>query len=128
TTSAHTPNIVYNVTVNGVRDLDAGLLMSPNPTTVKFTSWLLSQGALHRFWTNITPADIAGLTNDARFPTRPSFTTLEPNFEYPPDGLNEAGTNYGNQLIAYLSPATTGDYVFFLCSDNSSVLYLSTDE
>ena len=128
TTSAQTPNTAYNVTVKDVKDLVAGLVMSPNPTTVKFTSWLMTNGVLQKYWTNIPDNNIAGLTNDARFPNRPTFTTLEPAFEYPANGLNEAGTNYGNQLIAYLKPATTGDYVFFLCSDDPGVLYLSTDE
>lgn len=128
TTSAQNTNTVYNVTVKDVKDLGPGLVVAPNPTTIKFTSWFLNKGgALQLYWTNITANNIAGLTNNARFPNEPSFTTLEPAFEYPLNGANEAGSTYGNQLIAYLSPPTTGDYVFFICSDDPSILYLSTD-
>jgi hypothetical protein len=54
--------------------------------------------------------------------------TLEPAYEYGRDGSNESGSNYGNQLIAWFIPATSGNYVFFTNSDDPSNLYLSTDE
>ena len=48
-------------------------------------------------------------------------------------GLRENGTvlawgdNYFGQTKAFLKPATTGDYVFFMASDDHGELYLSTD-
>jgi hypothetical protein len=49
-------------------------------------------------------------------------------WEYGPNGVNESGSNYGNQLIGWFSPATSGNYVFFTNSDDPSNLYLSTDD
>jgi hypothetical protein len=42
-------------------------------------------------------------------------------------GSNFADT-YGNQISGFFIPPTTADYVFFLCSDDQSDLWLSTDE
>src|ERR1043165_7672301 len=43
----------------------------------------------------------------------------------------EAGTNfadnYVNRIFGYFIPPTTGDYVFFIASDDDSDLFLSTD-
>lgn len=36
--------------------------------------------------------------------------------------------NYVQRLSCYFVPPTTGDYVFFVCSDDDSDLFLSTDE
>jgi len=126
-TSAQTTNTSYSVTVRNVTDV-VGIVISPNPSQANFTGWVLANGVLHKFWDNITQNNIAGLTNNARFPDNPTFVTLEPLFEYPPNGGGEAGSNYGNQLSGLLTAPTTGSYVFFTCSDDPSSLYLSTDE
>lgn len=130
TTGLQKTGTVYTVTVKDVKDLvTPANVISPNPTTIKFTAWVLSKGAaLQKYWENITPNNIDALRNDPRFPDKPTFTTIEPAFEYPANGANEAGSNYGNQLSAFLSPPVTGDFVFYVCSDDPSVLYLSTDE
>ena len=39
-----------------------------------------------------------------------------------------AGDRYGIRITGWLSPPVTGKYVFYNCSDNSSILYLSEDE
>jgi hypothetical protein len=36
--------------------------------------------------------------------------------------------NYGRRVSGLFVPATTGDYVFFVCSDDDSDLFLSTDD
>lgn len=53
--------------------------------------------------------------------------TLEPLFEFGPNGSNEAGANYGNVLSGILVPPVSGDYVFFVSGDDNINLYLSTD-
>jgi hypothetical protein len=128
-TSKQTTGTVYTVTVKDIQDrVTPPNTLSPNPTTVKFTAFVLRRGgALQEYWQNITVNTIATLTNDARFPDNPSFFTVEPAFEYPPNGANEAGSNYGNKLSGWLVPSATADYVFFVCSDDPSVLYLSHD-
>src|SRR5439155_1355797 len=36
--------------------------------------------------------------------------------------------NYANRFSGFFIPPTTGDYVFFVCSDDDSDLFLSTDD
>src|SRR5207247_10250561 len=36
--------------------------------------------------------------------------------------------NYANRFSGFFVPPTTGDYVFFVCSDDDSDLFLSTDD
>ncbi len=83
---------------------------------------------MHKYWENVSANNIAALQNDPRFPNIPSWVTLETRWEYPPNGENEGGSNYGNQITGWFIPQVTGDYVFFTCSDDPSNLYLSTDE
>lgn len=128
TTATQPTNTVFNVTVKDVADFGPGLVLSPNPTTVSFTSWRLQPGgALHKFWAAVAANNIAGLTNDARYPNNPTTTSIEPMFEWPRDGGNEGGSNYGNELTAILIPKETADYVFFVCGDDPASLYLSID-
>lgn len=129
-TSTQTTGAVYTVTVKDINDrITPPNTLSPNPTTLKFTGWVLARGgALHKYWDNITVNNVATLTADPRFPDNPTFYTAEPAFEYPPNGANEGGSNYGNQLSGWVLPPVTGDYVFFVCSDDPSELRLSHDD
>lgn len=55
----------------------------------------------------------------------PVFTYATPRFE---TSVNtEAGDNYANRVAGFFVPPTTGDYVFFLNSDDDSDLFISTD-
>ena len=68
------------------------------------------------------------LLSDPNYPDSPTSRTFEPLFEYPPDGTDGVGSNYRNGLFGWFLPPQTGDYVFFIASDNQGRLYLSTDE
>src|SRR5262245_53202183 len=129
TTSAQTTNASYTITVKDVKDGTGINVISPNPSSVTFHGFVVgSPGILQKYFNNINGNTIPNLTNNARFPDSPTFITVEPAMEYPPNGANEAGSNYGNQLSGFLTAPTTGPYVFFICSDDPSVLFLSTDE
>lgn len=77
---------------------------------------------------------ITDLRAASKFPDKPDMIRYEPYFEMwatgdintapPGDVLN----NYGAQLLGYFYPDTTGDYTFYIASDDFSELYLSTDE
>lgn len=126
TTSQQPENTTLTLTVNNVKDL-AGNKIEPNSIKI-FTTFVWMPGqVLQESWDTLATNSIVALTNDTRFPTQPSSTSLEPMFEYPPNGGNEAGDNYGNKLSAWFTPPATGDYIFFINSDDASSLYLSTD-
>jgi hypothetical protein len=127
TTSKQQSGTTLTLTVNNVKDA-AGNTIAPD-STVELKTFVYASGfVLHKYWDNITANNIATLTSDPRFPDAPTFVTIEPRWEYGPNGSNEAGSNYGNQLSGWFTPAKTGNYVFFTCSDDPSDLYLSTDD
>ncbi|HXT41737.1 MAG TPA: hypothetical protein VN887_17145, partial [Candidatus Angelobacter sp.] len=78
---------------------------------------------------------ISGLTNNAKFPNSPDAIAYPTLFELHPNddtstapATNPLGlSDYGSQIIGYFYPTTTGPYTFYLCSDDNSILYLSTD-
>jgi len=67
----------------------------------------------------------------------PSRTTIEAGNAPPPQhiyatprfeaAINGAGDNYANRLTGFFVPPVTGDYVFFMNSDDDADLFLSTD-
>ncbi len=94
--------------------LSAGLM---GPTT-------LTAGSLQReLYTNVFGLSIADLTNSAKFPNSPDQVDAVPSFETP----SLSGDNYGERLRGYLLPPVTGDYVFYVASDDQGALYLSPD-
>ncbi|MEY2409969.1 MAG: hypothetical protein QOF48_2639, partial [Verrucomicrobiota bacterium] len=63
----------------------------------------------------------------AGFPNSPDVISHPPLIENPEGGGNH-GDNYVGQTLALLSPPVTGNYKFYIASDDSSALFLSTDE
>jgi len=87
----------------------------------------LSPGLLRQIYTNIAGSTIADLTGSPKFPLAPDIvdtvSTLES--QWLPDS---AGEDYGQRLTGWLVPPLSGDYVFYLASDDASQVFLSTDD
>lgn len=127
TTSKQPEGATLTLTVSNVKDVPGNTIAAGSK--VDFKTFVWAPGfALHKYWENVSANNIAALTNDVRFPNDPSWVTIEPRWEYPPNGGNEGGSNYGNQISGWFIAPETADYVFFTCSDDPSNLYLSTDE
>lgn len=71
---------------------------------------------------NITGSDLGSLTNNAAYPNSPSATTILADAHFV-----GAADNYGTRTRAWLIPPTTGAYTFWLASDDSGGLWLSTN-
>jgi hypothetical protein len=90
-------------------------------------------GVYRELWDNLDSSQantIAMLTNSAVNPNwpdkpNPAYTQTLGTFE---TGVNTGMDYYGQQLRAFILPPTTGAYVFWISSDDSSNLFLSTDE
>ncbi len=82
-----------------------------------------SNGVLREVYPGIQGTTVAELTNSPAFPGNPTTVEVLPTFEAPTD----VDENYGQRLSAYLLAPTTGNYVFWIASDDNSVLRLSTD-
>jgi hypothetical protein len=77
----------------------------------------------HEWWSNIGGTQTGDLTSDVNYPDNPSGVQLLTKLEGPVNWDD----NYGSRIYGYLNPVTTGDYIFWIASSDSSNLYLSTD-
>ena len=81
-------------------------------------------GAKLETWTGFTGSSLDDLTSDPRFPESPDESTiLNTTLEAP----SNSGDNYGRRLQTYIMPPATGEYYFYIASDDQSRLSLSSD-
>lgn len=73
---------------------------------------------------NIPGATVADLTNNPAYPNNPAITAQLGSFETP-DNLAD---QYGLRLRGYICAPLTGQYTFYIASDEQSELWLSTDD
>ncbi|MCF7668410.1 MAG: carbohydrate-binding protein, partial [Verrucomicrobia bacterium] len=66
---------------------------------------------------------LADLTNHVSFPEYPDLVDWPSSFETP----TNVRDNYGVQFQGYVTAPITGNYVFYLASDDQGAIYLSTD-
>lgn len=82
-------------------------------------------GIVREVFSGISGTTVASLTNHPSYPTAPSWTHVVTNlFEAPAN----SGDNYGQRMHALLVPPTTGNYRFWISSDDQSELRLSPDD
>jgi hypothetical protein len=74
------------------------------------------------FWG--TDGTVQSLLNLATFPNGPDQSELRTSLEGPTNWRDY----YGTRVRGYLYPPATGDYTFWIASDDQSQLWLSTDE
>ncbi|MBE0545407.1 MAG: lamin tail domain-containing protein [Verrucomicrobia bacterium] len=84
-----------------------------------------SSGILREVWLNIGGTAVADLTNNPAFPNNPSFEGVLTDFFEAPTDVYE---DYGQRLMAVITAPTTGNYQFWIASDDGGQLFLSTDE
>ncbi len=90
-----------------------------------FTTTLPGLGkAIASRWNNINGTTLDNLKNDPRYPNNPDVTEEVTKFEWNGPDLN----NYGGRIEAWLYVPVTGDYTFWLASDDNGELWLSTDD
>jgi hypothetical protein len=104
--------------------------------TATFTNVCLASqafGVYRELWTNLNPnvgdtlAVLTNTTDNPNWPNNPtaSYTHVFTNFE---TELNTGMTYYGQRLRTFVVPPTNGFYTFWIASDDTSVLLLSTNE
>jgi hypothetical protein len=92
--------------------------------------WYTANPGIAAFYKTVTNnvGGIDYITNylTTTYTTGPDDTIFEPRLEGE-SVSGEAGDNYTERASAYFYPPTTGDYVFFVNSDDGSALFVSTD-
>ena len=75
-------------------------------------------------WNNINDTNLNNLKNDPRYPNNPDVVETVARFAW--DGPDT--DNYGGRIEGWLYVPVTGDYTFWLNTDDSGELWLSTDD
>jgi PQQ-dependent dehydrogenase (s-GDH family) len=73
-------------------------------------------------WNNISGSAVSNLTSNANYPNNPSSTGTRTTFEM----QTNQGSNFGIRMYGYICAPTTGSYVFWIASDASGELWIST--
>lgn len=73
-------------------------------------------------WNNISGGAVSNLTTHSNYPNNPSASGTLGIFETP----GNMGNNIGIKVYGYICPPSTGNYVFWIASDESAELWLST--
>lgn len=81
-------------------------------------------GILMETWTGIGGNTIAHLTSSLSYPNSPNETTHLDLFEAP----TNVGDHLGRRISGWLVPEQTGDYTFWIASDDNGELYLSSNQ
>jgi len=89
-----------------------------------FTTPAGGSGVMREWWLNIGGGTtIPDLTGNARYPYSPDDREVVDIFEGPVDWAD----NYGSRLYGWLMPPESGDYTFWIATDDPGQLWLSTD-
>ncbi|MCJ7808356.1 MAG: PA14 domain-containing protein, partial [Dehalococcoidia bacterium] len=85
----------------------------------------VSSGYVTReWWLGIPGTLVTDLTNNARYPDDPDGSELITTFEGP-TGMAD---DYGTRIHGWLRPRISGDYTFWIATDDNGELWLSTSE
>lgn len=124
--------LVWEGAVPGQHTIQATPYSGPNgtgeagdPLIVSFTiqegNMCIAAGAIsYEKWNGVSGTEVSRIPVDSE----PSFTTNLVSFEAP---MN-LGTNYGARIRGYICVPQTGNYTFWIASNDHGELWLSTDE
>ena len=107
----------------GPTDLDLGI-ESSGAFIVDASNPVAKGGLKYETYLDIEGGAVSDLTASPKFPAQPDEIGSIGDFELPAD----VGDEYGVRIMGFITPPKNGDYVFYLASDDSSQLFLSTDE
>jgi hypothetical protein len=131
-TTALAEDTLYTLAINNVAD-NAGNAVAPG-TSVQIQSWaILPRWASIQLWDGPGGAGLADMTNalnSASFPNSPNreFFRAGLTFGEEINFGNTYGDNYLAMMRAWITVPETGQYRFFIRSDDASKLFISTDE
>lgn len=92
--------------------------VSISPTLVS-TACIASGTILREYWANVSGKTVAEIPVNSS----PTFTSQLTSFEAP----TNLGDNYGQRIRGYICAPASGNYTFYIASDDNSELWLSTD-
>jgi hypothetical protein len=81
-------------------------------------------GILREWWLDIQGGDVSNLTSNPSYPDKPSGSKVEDKFAAPVDWAD----NYGTRMRGWVHPPVTGNYIFWITTDDQGELWLSADD
>jgi hypothetical protein len=129
TTALQNEGAKYTLTVNNVEDLATTPNVIVPDSKIDFLAYVFSPGYLH-FWTFDTPEDttdttVPGLTNCVNYPNNPMAKFLLNTFDSRLAYTNDTHEHYGAFFIAFFVPPQSGNWLFYLLSDDNGELWLN---
>jgi len=127
-TARQNPASSYTVTASNITDESKNSIPDNSGgkiyTCVESTEGILTFKA----WFNIVGTPVVGLFDDGRYPNDWDF--MGPVFSFNSRDIfpNDSNNNYGAVIEGWITPEETGEYDFFLRSDDASELWISTDD
>ncbi|MFM7803172.1 MAG: PA14 domain-containing protein, partial [Verrucomicrobiota bacterium] len=118
----------YTVSVSNVQDLSKKTIAAGSKASAY--AWVTLRNGIAKIsiWTGIGGNSVQALLDDPRYPASPDRTaalfSMNSREALPTDALD----SYGATMDAILTPAESGNYRFFIYTDDSSQLFLSTDD
>lgn len=128
-TSGQTAGDRYTVTVNNLQDLGGNTIAANSARS--FTAFSEQPGTVGlEIWNNSAPGqtDPNDLKTDPRYPDSPDEEFVTTTFDSEEAFPNGPRNTYGGRFRAWLTPAETGDYEFFLQSDGGSELHVGEND
>ncbi|MFK7847308.1 MAG: putative Ig domain-containing protein [Rhodothermales bacterium] len=111
----------------GTYNVDVTVSDALGSINLPFT-WAVTTGAtgeiLREWWSGIAGNEITLLTGNSDYPDNPDGTDLLTSFETPTNWADEFGT----RIRGYIYPPVTGDYTFWIATDDNGELWLSSDD
>ncbi len=85
----------------------------------------MQNGIQRLFYPGIPGTSVDNLINHPSFPDHPASRNVVINYFEAPANIDD---NYGQHMYAWITAPATGNYIFWIASDDNSRLYLSTDD
>ena len=120
------PDTDYTIAINSAQDLAGNPVASG--TSVPFHTWKLTPGFV-TFQTYNTPVNgttVDLLTSSPDYPDNPRETFYITSFDTRDAYPTDAHEQYGGRLYGLFTPNVSGNWIFYLRSDDSSELYLNS--
>ena len=100
--------------------------------TVNFIPGPNPVGVKRDYWIGVIGSSIPSLTSDPRFPASPSGSDVLPRLRATnwanPTQTSEWADHYGQRLRGYITAPATGNYQFWVASDDASEVWISTND
>jgi hypothetical protein len=84
----------------------------------------MQNGIQRLFYPGIPGTEVDDLINHPGFPDDPASRNVVINYFEAPTNIDD---NYGQHMYTWITAPATGNYIFWIASDDNSKLYLSTD-